>query len=95
INDSRESPALRFIQQLLDNQCQLKINDPFIETFSVEQALVKTDLLTVEIIQQADAVLILTNHSDVDYSLIDQQASLIFDTRNTHFLFKNKNYYKL
>lgn len=95
INDSRESPALRVIQQLLDNQCQLKIIDPFIETFSVEQALVKTDLLTVEIIQQADAVLILTNHSDIDYSLIDQQASLIFDTRNTHFLFKNKNYYKL
>lgn len=95
INDSRESPALRVIQQLLENQCQLKIIDPFIETFSVEQALVKTDLLTVEIIQQADAVLILTNHSDIDYSLIDQQASLIFDTRNTHFLFKNKNYYKL
>ncbi|WP_155589984.1 nucleotide sugar dehydrogenase [Lysinibacillus cavernae] len=95
INDSRESPALRVIQQLLDSQCELKIIDPFIETFSVEQSLLNTVPLTAEIIQHADAVLILTNHSAIDYSLIDQQASLIFDTRNTHFLFNNKKYYKL
>ncbi|KPN89463.1 nucleotide sugar dehydrogenase [Lysinibacillus sp. ZYM-1] len=95
INDSRESPALRVIQQLLDSQCALQIIDPFIQTFPIEQSLFNTVPLTEEIIQNADAVLILTNHSKIDYSLIDQQASLIFDTRNTHFLFKNKNYYKL
>jgi len=95
INDSRESPALHVIQQLLDNQCSIQIIDPFIQTFPVEQSLFHTVPLTEQIIKDADAVLILTNHSNIDYSLIDQQASLIFDTRNTHFLFKNKNYYKL
>ncbi|MFA1739311.1 nucleotide sugar dehydrogenase [Lysinibacillus fusiformis] len=95
INDSRESPALRVIQQLLDNQCSLQIIDPYIQTFPVEQSIFNTVPLTEKIIKDADAVLILTNHSNIDYSLIDQQASLIFDTRNTHFLFKNKYYYKL
>lgn len=95
INDSRESPALHVIQQLLDNQCSIQIIDPFIQTFPVEQSLFHTVPLTEQNIKDADAVLILTNHSNIDYSLIDQQASLIFDTRNTHFLFKNKNYYKL
>ncbi|MGE7987260.1 nucleotide sugar dehydrogenase [Lysinibacillus fusiformis] len=95
INDSRESPALRVIQQLLDSQCSIQIIDPYIQTFPVEQSLFNTVPLTEQIIKDADAVLILTNHSNIDYSLIDQQASLIFDTRNTHFLFKNKNYYKL
>lgn len=95
INDSRESPALHVIQQLLDKQCQLTIIDPYIQTFTIEQSHFDTVALTAPIIQKADAVLILTNHSTIDYSLIDQQASLIFDTRNTHFLFENKNYYKL
>jgi len=95
INDPRESPALRVIQQLLDSQCELKIIDPFIQTFSVQQSLLNTVPLTGEIVQHADAVLILTNHSEIDYSLIDQQASLIFDTRNTNFVFENKNYHKL
>ncbi|WP_283778999.1 UDP binding domain-containing protein, partial [Lysinibacillus sp. D4B1_S16] len=37
INDSRESPALHVIQQLLDNQCSIQIIGPFIKTFPVEQ----------------------------------------------------------
>jgi len=95
INDSRESPALRVIQQLLDSQSSLQIIDPYIQTFPVEQTLLNTVPLTEKSVKDADAVLILTNHSNIDYSLIDQEASLIFDTRNTHFLFKNKNYYRL
>lgn len=95
INDSRESPALRVIQQLLDSQSSLQIIDPYIQTFPVEQTLLNIVPLTEKSVKDADAVLILTNHSNIDYSLIDQEASLIFDTRNTHFLFKNKNYYRL
>uniref|UniRef100_UPI0020C03649 UDP-glucose/GDP-mannose dehydrogenase family protein n=1 Tax=Lysinibacillus sp. D4A3_S15 TaxID=2941227 RepID=UPI0020C03649 len=72
INDSRESPVLHVIQQLLDNQCSIQIVDPFIQTFPVEQSLFHTVPLTEQIINDADAVLILTNHSNIDYSLIDQ-----------------------
>lgn len=95
INDFRESPALRIINELMDKQCGLNVIDPFIETFTVSNYMFNTVSLTKEIIQKADAVVILTNHTTIDYSLIDQHAALIFDTRNTHYLFENEKYYKL
>ncbi|MFJ5566069.1 nucleotide sugar dehydrogenase [Lysinibacillus xylanilyticus] len=95
INDFRESPAVRVIDELMDKQCGLKVIDPFIETFTVGNYMFSTVSLTKEIIQKADAVVILTNHTTIDYSLIDQHAALIFDTRNTHYLFENEKYYKL
>lgn len=95
INDFRESPALRVIDELMDKQCGLNVIDPFIEMFTVGNSMFNTVSLTKEIIQKADAVVILTNHTTIDYSLIDQHATLIFDTRNTHYLFENEKYYKL
>ncbi|UPW82595.1 nucleotide sugar dehydrogenase [Lysinibacillus sp. Ag94] len=95
INDFRESPALHVIRELKEKQCDLKVIDPFIRTFSVDNDIFNTVSLTRELIQKADAVVILTNHTTIDYSLIDQHAALIFDTRNTQYLFKNENYYKL
>ncbi|KOS63871.1 nucleotide sugar dehydrogenase [Lysinibacillus sp. FJAT-14222] len=95
INDFRESPALHVIDKLKEKQCGLKIVDPFIETFQVDNDIFNTVSLTKELIRKADAVVILTNHATIDYSLIDQHAALIFDTRNTHYLFENEKYYKL
>ncbi len=95
INDFRESPALHVIEKLKEKQCGLKVVDPFIGTFSVDNDIFNTVPLTRELIRKADAVVILTNHATIDYALIDQHAALIFDTRNTHYLFKNENYYKL
>ncbi|MFC9541694.1 nucleotide sugar dehydrogenase [Lysinibacillus sp. NPDC056959] len=95
INDFRESPALHVIDELMDKQCGLNVIDPFIDTFTVDNYMFNTVSLTREIIQKADAVVILTNHTTIDYSLIDQHAALIFDTRNTHYLFENEKYYKL
>ncbi|MEG0449958.1 MAG: nucleotide sugar dehydrogenase [Lysinibacillus sp.] len=95
VNDLRESPALQIIDSLLENQCKLQIIDPFIDSFNTNNGFNETVALTTELIQKADGVLILTNHMNIDYALIDEHASLIFDTRNTHYLFNNKNYYKL
>ncbi|QDP99965.1 nucleotide sugar dehydrogenase [Lysinibacillus fusiformis] len=95
INDFRESPALDVINILRENHCNLKIVDPFLESVTTDECTMHTVLLTKELILRADAVLILTNHSNINYSLIDEHAALIFDTRNTHYLFKNQNYYKL
>ena len=91
INDVRESPALPIIQLLQEQQCTLHIIEPFID---IVQGI-KTVELTADLVQQADAVLIITNHSSIDYELIDRHAALIFDTRQTAFSFENANYYKL
>ncbi|MGE7843459.1 nucleotide sugar dehydrogenase [Lysinibacillus sp. NPDC093712] len=95
INDFRESPALHVIQELMEKQYVVMVVDPYIETFSVNYCDINTVPLSKQLIQEADAVLILTNHTAIDYAMVDQNAALIFDTRSTHFLFSNKNYYKL
>ena len=40
--------------------------------------------LSAEQIQTYDAVIILTDHSNVDYELVKKQAVLIIDTRNVY-----------
>lgn len=95
INDFRESPAIQVIDRLLEKDCRVKIVDPYIETFKTDRKTIQTVALTTQLIEEADCALILTNHLNIDYSLIDQHASLIFDTRNTQHLFENKKYYKL
>lgn len=95
INDFRESPALHVIRELQEKQYEVMVVDPYIENFSVNHCAINTVSLSKQLIREADAVLILTNHSEIDYEIIDQNAALIFDTRSTHFLFENKNYYKL
>ncbi|WPK12619.1 nucleotide sugar dehydrogenase [Lysinibacillus louembei] len=88
VDDVRESPALAIIQLLKNMNCNIQIVDPFMTD-------IPTVLLTPELVQQADGVLILTNHSNIDYEIIDIHANFIFDTRQTNYLFQNENYYKL
>ena len=38
--------------------------------------------LTAEIIREADAVVVLTNHRKVDYEMLVKNARLLVDTRN-------------
>ncbi|WP_042470630.1 nucleotide sugar dehydrogenase [Bacillus ndiopicus] len=91
INDTRESPALKIVQLLQSANCEIQIVDPFIE----EVCNMRTVQLTSELIQQADGVVILTNHSNINYEMIDDNANFIFDTRQTDYAFSNENYYKL
>jgi UDP-N-acetyl-D-glucosamine dehydrogenase len=44
--------------------------------------------LTAETLQEADLVLLVTDHSDYDYAWIASQTRLIVDTRNA---FKNQS----
>ena len=40
--------------------------------------------LTAENIESYDAVILLTNHSDFDYGLIEEHASVLVDTRGQY-----------
>ncbi|MEC1176951.1 nucleotide sugar dehydrogenase [Metasolibacillus meyeri] len=88
VNDIRESPALNIVQLLKGMHCDIQIVDPFIKDMP-------TVSLTPQLVQQADGVIILTNHSMIDYGIIDSHANFIFDTRQTDYAFNNENYYKL
>jgi len=96
INDVRESPALEIIDSLIKKDGRVYCHDPLVADFRIDGKKINTVKLTKENISISDLVVIITDHSDVDYKLIVDNAKLIFDTRNALKNFKNaKNIIKL
>ncbi len=82
ISDMRESPALEVIQLLLQRHAHLAYIDQHVPNLQLNGIRYHTKALSGEELRAADCVLILTDHSDVDYALVAQEARLVVDTRN-------------
>src|SRR5678815_2140375 len=83
INDVRESPALGVIDQLLHKGANVSYHDPFVPDMKLDgEGSLKSVELSDENLGNSDCVLILTDHSGVDYSRAVRLAPLIVDTRN-------------
>ncbi|MDI6717044.1 MAG: nucleotide sugar dehydrogenase [Actinomycetota bacterium] len=82
IGDTRESPALKIIALLEKLGAQIAYHDPYVAEEIIGTKTYKSVELTPEVVQESDCVLIVTDHSSVDYSLIAENARLIVDTRN-------------
>jgi len=89
IDDVRESPALSIIDRLRSKGCEVRYHDPFVCQIRFDDAhtegggapLSSVDL-TDEEIQTADCLIIVTDHSQVDYQHVVNLAPLVVDTRN-------------
>ncbi len=85
INDYRESPAIGIIRQLKEEGAELVFHDPYIQIMRESDGSVidinRVDL-TEEELKKNDCVLILTDHSDIDYETVVSNAAIVVDTRN-------------
>lgn len=85
VDDMRESPSLRLIELLRERGASVDYHDPFIPVLPPTRKYrfrMKSVALTPKLLKEFDAVLIATDHSSVDYSLIGEHARLVVDTRN-------------
>ncbi len=85
IDDYRESPALRIIELLKEEGAELVFFDPYIKCMqNKDGSKIQADWvdLSQEELRKSDCVVIITDHSDIDYENVVNQASLIVDTRN-------------
>jgi UDP-N-acetyl-D-glucosamine dehydrogenase len=82
VDDVRESPSLKLIRLLADGGATVEYHDPFVPDLAHEHFPLRSVPLTVEAIRAADAVLIATAHSTVDYRVVAEHARLVVDTRN-------------
>lgn len=85
IDDVRESPALKIMELLRREGANLSYHDPYIpviEPHGGSTVRMESVPLTPEQLEAVDCVLILTEHSRVDYELTASHARLIVDTRN-------------
>jgi len=84
VSDVRESPAIDIIRMLLDKQAEVSYYDPYVTLLSLNKKLLRSIELTKKNIINYDCVVIVTDHTKVDYDLILKNAKLIFDTRNVY-----------
>jgi UDP-N-acetyl-D-glucosamine dehydrogenase len=64
--------------------------DPHVPTFRLDGKTVETYSLTPELLQNADLVLLTTDHTAFDYEMIAQNSDVLFDTRNAMKDVENK-----
>jgi len=94
VDDARESPALAIMDLLQKKGAAILYHDPYIPTlphFRKYYFRLKSAPLTKELLQRIDAVVVVTDHSCIDYSWVVKYSPLVIDTRNVT---KNMNQWK-
>ena len=82
IDDYRESPVLKVIENFEKFGAAVKYNDPYIPAFIYKGKEYKSVDLTDKVLKEADLVVITTMHSCYDYGFIHVNSSRILDTKN-------------
>jgi UDP-N-acetyl-D-glucosamine dehydrogenase len=83
IDDSRESPSVKVMELLLKEGARINYHDPHVPSFTDRFGNAWHSIpLSKEVLERADCVVILTDHSSVDYDRVVNHARLVVDTRN-------------
>lgn len=92
IDDYRESPALKVIEELQKEGAEVEFYDPWISKYKykgeIHEGLEKID---EKIVADSDIVIFTAAHSNFDYDMISKNAKAIFDTRNAMKNVKNRD----
>jgi UDP-N-acetyl-D-glucosamine dehydrogenase len=81
VDDIRGSPALAVMERLAAKGAALSYHDPFVPAVEVAGRSMKSVELTETLVAQQDCIAVLTAHADVDYEMLIDAASLVFDAR--------------
>lgn len=82
INDLRESPALDIIRLLQERGGVVQYHDDYIPDLRHEGLEMASMPLSADLLAAVDCVVIVTDHSHLDYAWIAEHARIIVDTRN-------------
>ncbi len=83
IGDIRESPALKIISKLLKWGGNISYYDPFVPEIVIGRKTFKSlPSLSKDALSSTDCILILTDHSSVDYNFVLENSNIVVDTRN-------------
>jgi UDP-N-acetyl-D-glucosamine dehydrogenase len=81
-DDTRESPALDVIQLLAEKGAQVRYHDPLVPSLRQEGQDLDSVPLDERLLADSDVVVIVTDHTGVDYDLIRRSGRPVLDTRN-------------
>jgi UDP-N-acetyl-D-glucosamine dehydrogenase len=82
INDIRESPALDVIRLLERRGAVVHYHDPHVPRLREDGVELTSVPLTAQMLRDVDCVVIVTDHSGVDYAMVGREAPVVVDTRH-------------
>jgi len=78
--DARESPAVVVAEQLVSLGADVHAADPYVDVEHTISGVTRVQLSKQEV-EEADAVVVLTRHSEFDYEMVVSNSGFILDTR--------------
>ena len=83
IDDVRETPATDIITLLMADGADVSFHDPYVPEFYHDGKSWSSVDLSDDTLESVDAVVIVTNHDDIDYERVIRLAPVVVDARNT------------
>jgi len=91
VQDLRESPVFPIIDLLKQHEAKISYYDPYFPYFKVDEIDLKCVKFDKKTLNSFDCVVVVTNHSNVDYQFMAKNSKLIIDTRNAMKDIKNRS----
>ena len=83
VDDTRESPALDVLALLLEKGADIRYHDPHVPQLRLpEGQLLRSQALDAGELAAADCVVVITDHSAIDWQLVVNHSALVVDTRH-------------
>lgn len=92
IDDYRESPAIDVIELLRESGAEVDFYDPYIPEFRHKRkTYIGLEAIDAGMISEYDVIVITAAHTNLDYEMINDNAKVIFDTKNAMKAVKNRD----
>jgi UDP-N-acetyl-D-glucosamine dehydrogenase len=95
VNDTRESPAIEIIRLLEKEGAEVCYFDPYVSSIKIDKKMVRSIRWDSKRFKNMNCVVVVTDHSSVDYEEILKRSKVVFDTRNVYGGLKAKNLVRL
>lgn len=85
VQDVRETPAAEIIDRLTARGAEVCYHDPHIPSFPTMRRHtidLESQPLSEKLLQEQDCVIVVTDHENIDWTLVGENARLVVDTRN-------------
>ncbi len=87
VDDMRESPSVELLDKLIELHAKAVYSDPHVPELPpmrMSDLHMSSQALTIETLEQQDAVVIATDHDAFDWHMIEQHSKIIIDTRGVY-----------
>lgn len=90
VQDLRESPAFEIIDILKNHEANIFYYDPYFPYLKIDGIDLKCVKFDQKTLKSFDCIVVVTDHSNVDYQFLAKHSKLVIDTRNALKGVKNR-----